>query len=31
MAPQDIEWIIKLALYVIAFYVIRTIYRFLKK
>ena len=31
MAPQDIEWLIKLPLYVIAYYTIRTLYRWIKR
>lgn len=31
MAPQDIEWLIKLPMYVIAYYAIRTAYRWFNK
>jgi hypothetical protein len=31
MAPQDIESIIKMLMYVIAYYAIRTVYRWFKR
>ena len=31
MAPQDIEWLIKLPMYVLAYYACRTVYRWIKR